>query len=105
MQNFSGDILALHAMKPAPFYPFLDKLLLLALTLMLAIGIFLPGGTVQAGSNVFPLAFPMSDDQAHITDGIIAWGVIIVTIIFIGVLVGGRGIRKPRPNNNKSKRA
>jgi hypothetical protein len=99
--DFAGVILASNAMKPAQFFPFLNRVLLLVVTIVMGTGIFLPGGTVKAGSNVFPLPFPMSDDQAHITDGIILWGVFIVIIIFIGIILGSRRIRKRRSNKPK----
>jgi len=70
---------------------------------MLVIGFFLPVGTVNAASNIFPLPFPMSDDQAHITDGIIVWGIIIVVIIFLGVIIGRRGTRGRQPNKPNQK--
>ena len=45
----------------------------------------------------------MSDNQAHITDGIMAWGIIIVAIIFVGVIVGSHGTSKRQLNRLKRK--
>ena len=81
-------------MKPARLSPFLVKLLVIVVTVMLIIGIFLLIGTFKTGSKFFPLPSPMSDDQAYITDGIMAWGILIVVIIFIGVIVGSHGTSK-----------
>ena len=81
-------------MKPARLSPFLVKLLVIVVTVMLIIGIFLLIGTFKTGSKFFPLPSPMSDDQAHITDGIMAWGILIVVIIFIGVIVCSHGTSK-----------
>ena len=90
-------------MKPARLFPLLVKLLVLVVAMMVIIGIFLPFGTVKAGSKVFPLPPPMSDNQAHITDGIMAWGIIIVAIIFVGVIVGSHGTRTRQLNRPKRK--
>jgi hypothetical protein len=88
-------------MKPGQLYHFLVRLLAIVFTMVLTIGIFFPMGTVKAASNVYGLPFPISDDQAHITDGIIVWGIIIVAIIFIGKIMGSRGRRKKQPNKPK----
>ena len=90
-------------MKPARLYPFLAILVVIVVAMMVSIGIFLPFGTVKAASNIFPLPPPMSNNQSHITDGIMAWGIIIVAIIFVGVIVGSRGTRKRQPNKPKRK--
>ena len=103
MFDFAGVILACNTMKPALFFSFLVKLLAFVVATIVIIGLFSTVGTVKAASNIFPLPPPMSDDQAHITDGIIIWGCMIVAIIFIGVVFGNRGIRKRQPNKPKRK--
>jgi uncharacterized membrane protein YfcA len=90
-------------MKPAQFFAFLGKLFAIIVAAMVIIGLFFPVGTVKAASNVFGLPFPMSDDQAHVTDGIMAWGIIIVAIIFIGTFLGSRVRRKRQPREPKRK--
>ena len=90
-------------MKPARLFPLLVKLLVLVVAMMVIIGIFLLIGTFKTGSKFFPLPSPMSDDQAHITDGIMAWGIIIVAIIFVGVIVGSHGTRTRQLNKPKRK--
>jgi hypothetical protein len=90
-------------MKPAQFFAFLGKLLAIVVAAMVIIGLFFPVGTVKAASSVFGLPLPMSDDQAHITDGIMAWGIIIVVIIFSGALLSSRARRKRQPREPKRK--
>ncbi|MGB8214140.1 MAG: hypothetical protein WCE68_11325 [Anaerolineales bacterium] len=88
-------------MKPTRLSPFLDKLLGIVITMMVIIGILLPVGSVKAAERVFGLPLPMPDNQAHITDGIIVLGCLIVVIIFTGVILGTRGTRKHQPNKPK----
>jgi hypothetical protein len=52
---------------------------------MVVIGLFIPFGTMKATSTVFPITFPISDDQMDNTGGINIWGIIIASIIFPGL--------------------
>ncbi len=88
-------------MKTAQIHSFLVKLLPFVIAMTLVIGFLLPTGTVKADSNIFPLPLPMSDNQAHITDGIIIWGCMIVAIIFIGVIIGSQRTGKKQPGKPK----
>jgi hypothetical protein len=103
LNNFASVILPSNAMKPAQLHPFPVKLLVIIVSVILIIGIVMPIGTAKAASNVYGLPFPIPDDQAHITDGIMAWGIFIVAIIFTGVIVGSRGTRKRPPIRPKRK--
>ena len=99
----AGVILIAEAMKPAQFFSFLIKVLAIVVAVMVIIGLLIHFGTVKAASNVFGLPIPIPDDQAHITDGIMAWGVFIVIIIFTGTILGSRRTRKRQPNRPKEK--
>jgi hypothetical protein len=90
-------------MKPAPFFLFLVKLLPIIVAMMVTLALFLSAGSVRAASSLYGLPLPIPDDQAHITDGIMVWGIIIVAIIFAGTLLSSRPARK-RPDRPPKKK-
>jgi len=69
-------------------------MIVVAVTSILAI--FQPALTVQAAVDALP--FPLPNDQAHITDGVIILTALLVLLIIIGILIG-----RPRTGRKKTK--
>jgi len=78
-------------------------LLLIALAVILILGVLHPAGTAHAAGSVHAPPFPIPNDQAHITDGIVYMAIGLVAIIIFGVLWSGRGERRKKSRPKKKK--
>jgi len=70
--------------------------------MMVTLGFISPAGSVRAASSLIWIANPHTRRiRAHITDGIMVWGIIIVAIIFAGTLFGQSRAANDRPRPPK----
>jgi hypothetical protein len=67
------------------------------------LGALPPSAGVAAASHVKALPLPFASDQAQITNGILALGIVLVIIVIVGVLLGSRGRARKKPNANNRK--
>jgi hypothetical protein len=90
-------------MKSTQFFLTLVKLLPILVATLVITGLLLPAESARAASSVYGLPLPILDEQAHITDGIMGWGLLIVAIIFAGTWLGSRAASKRTPKHPKQK--
>ncbi len=85
-------------MKPDRINP--SPVLLLVIVLAIVAASAYPALYVAAQGSLQPEL--LQADQAHITDGIIAMGIVLVIIVIGGVLWGSRGKGRTRPPKKKN---